>query len=267
MTKSVLLSVSLLFSVSAFSQTQIDFFTSKGNFRVEVREDLMPITAGNFISLVDTGFYDGLIFHRVVKDFVIQGGDPAGNGTGGPGYTIEDEYHPQMNHDSAGVLAMAKSAAPNSAGSQFYFTLDAQPQLNQNYAVFGSCIQGLDVILEIGCVAVQGNDKPWVNVYMDSLRIVDNTSSVRPVFSEIPTEIFPNPIKSKTQISYKLDAPSRVRATLVDAQGRQIQVLFEAEQIIGVHAFEWDASALPAGLYWVTVQTENGRGVRRVVKY
>ena len=107
----------LLFSYTAFSQTQVDFYTSMGDFRVEVREDLMPITAGNFIDLVEAEYYDGVIFHRVVEDFVIQGGDPTGTGSGGPGYTIDDEYHPNMNHDSTGVMGMAKTSAPNSAGS------------------------------------------------------------------------------------------------------------------------------------------------------
>jgi peptidylprolyl isomerase len=112
-----LLFILLPLALSSQAQTLADFYTVAGDFRVELREDLMPITANNFIDLARTGFYDATIFHRVVEDFVIQGGDPLGTGFGGPGYTIMDEYHVNMNHDSAGVIAMAKTAAPNSAGS------------------------------------------------------------------------------------------------------------------------------------------------------
>ena len=147
--------------------------TSMGSFTAEIYEELMPITGGNFINLTNSGFYNGLIFHRVVRGFVIQDGCPNGTGTGGPGYTIQDEYHPSLIHDCAGMLAMAKTAEPNSAGSQYYITLAPQPHLNGRYSVFGKVVDGLNVVLEIGNVPVNANDKPITPVTINELRLLD----------------------------------------------------------------------------------------------
>ncbi len=257
----------VFFSISLYSQTQIDFFTNRGEFRVEVREDLMPITAGNFISLVDTGFYDGLIFHRVVRGFVIQGGDPLGTGFGGPGYTIDDEYHPSMNHDSAGVISMAKTSAPNSAGSQFFFTLDATPHLDGGYAAFGSCIQGLDVIMSIGNVLVDDDDRPAFDVVMDSLRIVREVTGVRHPEMSVRNEVFPNPFRDVTQIRYEVKTSGYVSLSIFDMQGRLIQTLVDKEKSPGIHQIEWDGSgAHQAGMFQLVIQSEDGVGTRRLVK-
>jgi cyclophilin family peptidyl-prolyl cis-trans isomerase len=147
--------------------------TSMGSFTAEIYNGLMPITGGNFISLTNSGFYNGLIFHRVVRGFVIQDGCPNGTGTGGPGYTIQDEYHPSLLHDSAGMLAMAKTAQPNSAGSQYYITLAPQPGLDGRYSVFGKVVDGLNVVLEIGQVPVNANDRPLTPVTINELRMLD----------------------------------------------------------------------------------------------
>lgn len=147
--------------------------TSMGSFTAEIYNDLMPITGGNFINLTDSGFYNGLIFHRVVHGFVIQDGCPNGTGTGGPGYTIQDEYHPSLIHDCAGMLAMAKTSAPNSAGSQYYITLAPQPHLDGRYAVFGKVVENLDVVLDIGQVPVNANDRPITPVTINELRLLD----------------------------------------------------------------------------------------------
>ena len=127
--------------------------TNKGSLRVELDEENAPITAGNFIELARRGFYDGLSFHRYVPDFVIQGGDPSGNGTGGSGKSIKLETSSQWKHDSAGVVAMARSANPDSASSQFYITLAPATFLDKEnsqdghgYAVFGKVTEGLDVV-------------------------------------------------------------------------------------------------------------------------
>jgi len=149
------------------------WYTSMGSFTATLRDEIVPITANNFISLTNSGFYDGLHFHRVVEGFVIQDGDPLGTGYGGPGYTIQDEFSPLLHHDSPGVLAMARTSAPNSAGSQYYITLAPTPHLDGNYAIFGKVFQGLDVIMAIGSVPVDANDHPITNVYIDSLRILD----------------------------------------------------------------------------------------------
>ena len=261
--KKLLLFGALFYSSLAFGQTQIDFHTTKGDFRAEVREDLMPITAGNFIDLVAQKFYNGVIFHRVVAGFVIQGGDPTSSGSGGPGYTILDEYHPQMNHDSAGVLAMAKSSAPNSAGSQFYFTLAPQPSLDQNYAVFGSCIQGLSVIQAIGLVATQGNDRPWFDVVMDSVRVVENVSSVKQADFSVKTEIFPNPFLGNTSIQYEVKTAGQVEISIFDAQGQLIEIMVNETQSSGIHQLDWTTAK--QGLYFLHIKTTDGIGVRRLI--
>ena len=121
--------------------------TDKGEIKVELNAKAAPETVNSFVFLARDGFYDSLTFHRVEPGFVIQGGDPLGNGTGGPGYTIKDEKS-GLKHDE-GVIAMAKSAAPNSAGSQFYITLAPQPSLDANYTVFGKVTSGLDVVKRI----------------------------------------------------------------------------------------------------------------------
>ena len=127
--------------------------TNKGDIRVELDEDNAPITAGNFIELAQRGFYDGLTFHRYVAGFVIQGGDPTGNGTGSSGKTIKLETTSKWKHDSAGVVAMARSQNPDSASCQFYITLAPAKFLDKEnsqdghgYAVFGKVTEGLDVV-------------------------------------------------------------------------------------------------------------------------
>lgn len=125
------------------------FETTKGVIVARLDEEDAPITTANFIELAQKGFYDGLTFHRYAPGFVIQGGDPSGNGTGGSGKHIKLEVSPKLKHDAAGVLAMARSQAPDSASSQFYFTLDAAPHLDMGYAVFGRVISGLDAVLAL----------------------------------------------------------------------------------------------------------------------
>jgi len=146
------------------------FETSKGNFTVELFEDKAPVTTKNFIDLVNKKFYDGLIFHRVIDGFMIQGGDPKGNGTGGPGYTIKDEFHPDLKHDSAGILSMA-NAGPNTGGSQFFITLAPTPWLDNKHAVFGKVITGLDVVQGIGKVKTGSMDKPVEDVVIKKITI------------------------------------------------------------------------------------------------
>jgi cyclophilin family peptidyl-prolyl cis-trans isomerase len=123
--------------------------TDKGDITVELNQDKAPVTAGNFIELAKKGFYDGLNFHRVEPGFVIQGGCPQGTGMGGSGKNIPLEIHPDLRHDSAGVLAMARSQNPNSASSQFYITLGPATFLDDNYAVFGRVTDGLDAVKSI----------------------------------------------------------------------------------------------------------------------
>jgi peptidyl-prolyl cis-trans isomerase B (cyclophilin B) len=130
------------------------FDTTKGIFRAELFEEQAPVTAQNFIDLTQKGFYNGLTFHRYEPGFVIQGGDPSGNGTGGSKHTIPLEVSKNLKHDGAGVLAMARSSDPDSASSQFYITLRDTPHLDGSYAVFGKVTEGLE-----NALALRAGDK------------------------------------------------------------------------------------------------------------
>ena len=146
------------------------FSTNQGDFTVELFEDLAPETAGNFIKLSNDGYYNGIIFHRIIEGFMIQGGDPTGTGRGGPGYTIQDEFHPELRHDGEGVLSMA-NAGPNTGGSQFFITLAPTAWLDGKHAVFGKVVEGMDVIRKIGSVQTGAGDRPVDEVRMESVVI------------------------------------------------------------------------------------------------
>jgi len=122
--------------------------TGKGDIIVELFADKAPRTVNNFVFLSREGFYNNTTFHRVIKDFMIQGGDPTGTGRGGPGYRFQDEFHPDLKHDGPGVLSMA-NAGPNTNGSQFFITHVATPWLDGKHSVFGRVIAGMDVVLAI----------------------------------------------------------------------------------------------------------------------
>jgi len=139
--------------------------TTMGIMEFELYEDKTPITTANFADLAKRGFYNGAIFHRVVKDFVIQGGDPTGTGRGGSGKTIPDEIVSTLRHDSLGILSMANSG-PNTGSSQFFVTLAPAPHLDGKHSVFGKLIKGEDVLLAIGAVPVDSSDRPLIDVTM-----------------------------------------------------------------------------------------------------
>lgn len=142
--------------------------TNRGTFRIELFEGRAPKTTSNFVSLVEKGFYDGVSFHRVIDGFMIQGGCPEGTGRGGPGYTIEDEFHPELRHSDAGVVSMA-NAGPNTGGSQFFITLAATPWLDDRHAVFGRVAEGMDVVREIGSTETGRGDRPVEDVVMEKV--------------------------------------------------------------------------------------------------
>ncbi len=146
------------------------FDTSMGTFEVELATKDAPLTCGNFIALAKKGFYKNVIFHRVIDGFMIQGGDPTGTGTGGPGYTIKDEFSPKLKHDAPGVISMA-NAGPNTGGSQFFITLAPTAWLNNKHAVFGKVIKGMDVVKKIGKVKTDSHDKPLEAVVIKNITI------------------------------------------------------------------------------------------------
>ena len=153
------------------AERKIQFTTNKGIFVAQMFEEKAPQTTKNFIELTEKGFYDGIIFHRVIDGFMIQGGDPTGTGRGGPGYRIKDEFGEGLVHDSEGILSMA-NAGPNTGGSQFFITLAPAPWLNGHHAVFGKIIKGMDVVREIGAVATNFQDRPLDPVVMEKVEVL-----------------------------------------------------------------------------------------------
>ena len=153
------------------AERKIQFTTNKGVFVAQMFEEKAPQTTKNFIELTEKGFYDGLIFHRVIDGFLIQGGDPTGTGRGGPGYRIKDEFGEGLAHDSEGILSMA-NAGPNTGGSQFFITLAPTPWLNGHHAIFGKIVKGMDVVREIGSVATNFQDRPVDPVVMEKVEVL-----------------------------------------------------------------------------------------------
>ncbi len=147
--------------------------TNMGTFEIELFARDVPRTAKNFAGLAIKGYYDGIIFHRVIKDFMIQGGDPTGTGMGGEsiyGAKFEDEFVPSLMHDSPGILSMA-NAGPNTNGSQFFITVVATPWLNARHTVFGKVIKGMDVVYAISQVPTNNMDRPVDNVVMQKVTV------------------------------------------------------------------------------------------------
>jgi cyclophilin family peptidyl-prolyl cis-trans isomerase len=152
--------------------------TNLGVFEAELFAKECPETVWNFINLAEGrqetnkegNFYDGLIFHRVIKGFVIQGGCPLGTGTGGPGYRFKDEFDPTLRHDSEGVFSMA-NAGPGTNGSQFFVTLGPTPHLDNRHSVFGKVTKGMDIVQKIGAVKTGPGDRPIDDVIIEKLTI------------------------------------------------------------------------------------------------
>ncbi len=162
------------------------FTTSEGDFTIQLFDDKAPQTVANFVGLaegtkdwtdpksgqkVKRPFYNGLVFHRVIDGFMIQGGDPLGTGTGGPGYKFADEFHPALRHTKAGILSMA-NAGPNTNGSQFFITLAPTPWLDNKHSVFGEVTAGMSVIEKIGGIATtKPGDRPLKPITVTSVEI------------------------------------------------------------------------------------------------
>ena len=166
-----------------------NFATTEGNFTVRLFEEEAPKTVANFIGLaegtkewtdprtnrrVTQPYYDGVIFHRVIDGFMIQGGDPLGQGIGGPGYTFADEFHPSLRHDKPGILSMA-NRGPNTNGGQFFITLAPTPHLDDRHSVLGEVVDGMDVVRAIGSTPTGDRDRPIKDVVIQSITIERKT--------------------------------------------------------------------------------------------
>jgi len=162
-----------------------DFTTSEGNFSIRLHDKEAPNTVENFVGLAEgtkewtdprtnervrQPYYDGIIFHRVIDGFMIQGGDPLGRGVGGPGYEFADEFHPALRHTKAGTLSMA-NRGPNTNGGQFFITLGPTPHLDNRHSVFGEVVDGMDVVRKIGNTRTGAQDRPVKDVVIQSVKI------------------------------------------------------------------------------------------------
>jgi peptidyl-prolyl cis-trans isomerase A (cyclophilin A) len=162
------------------------FTTTEGNFTVRLFDAEAPKTVANFVGLAEgtkewtdprTGqkvkkpYYNGIIFHRVIDGFMLQGGDPLGQGVGGPGFNIEDEFSPKLKHDKAGILSMANTGRPNTGGGQFFITLAPTPWLDGKHAIFGEVVEGMDVVAKIGKTKTLPGDRPAKEIVMQSVVI------------------------------------------------------------------------------------------------
>lgn len=152
--------------------TKVLMQTTKGDVVLEVYTGEMPITAGNFVKLVDEGFYDGIIFHRVINGFMIQSGDPTSTGRGGPGYVIKDEFSgTDLDQNDRGTISMA-NAGPNSGGSQFFINLVDNNFLDGKHPVFGKVVQGLDIVDSIAITKTDSEDRPIEEVKIISAKVI-----------------------------------------------------------------------------------------------
>ena len=151
------------------AMTSVLLETTMGNVKIELFDD-MPVTAGNFRKLVEKGFYNGVIFHRVIPGFMIQGGDPTGTGMGGPGYTIKDEFNKKYSN-TRGTLSMA-NAGPNTGGSQFFINVVDNRYLDGKHPVFGKVTEGMDVVDSISNVKRDRNDRPLSQVAIKSAKVL-----------------------------------------------------------------------------------------------
>jgi peptidyl-prolyl cis-trans isomerase A (cyclophilin A) len=162
-----------------------EFQTTEGNFTIRLHDAETPNTVANFVGLaegtkewtdprtnqqVTQPYYDGVIFHRVIDGFMIQGGDPLGQGVGGPGYTFADEFHPTLRHNKAGILSMA-NRGPNTNGGQFFITLGPTPHLDNRHTVFGEVVEGIDVIRKIGSTKTGQGDRPVKDIVINTIKI------------------------------------------------------------------------------------------------
>jgi len=162
-----------------------DFVTTEGNFTIRLFDKETPNTVANFVGLAEgtkewtdprtnqkshQPYYDGIVFHRVIDGFMIQGGDPLGQGIGGPGYKFADEFHPSLRHSKAGILSMA-NAGPNTNGGQFFITLAPTPHLDNRHSVFGEVESGMDVVRKIGSTKVGAQDRPAKDIVIQSVKI------------------------------------------------------------------------------------------------
>lgn len=262
MKKTVLLLAIIIGSVGVVSsQTIVTFYTTMGSFEVELMDTLKPITASNFKTLVNDKFYDGVIFHRIINNFVIQGGDPTGTGSGGPGYSIPDEFD-STESNLVRTLSMANSG-PNTGGSQFFINLKNNTFLDFDKApftsahpVFGVVISGWDTVELIEAVPVNSQDRPLTPVVMDSVRVTQIPLGVKRIVNNKSTlKVYPNPVTNESVIMFSSLKSGSVSISVYGQSGalisnQSVPVLLGANKL-SLSSFR--ASQLPSGVYFITI--------------
>ncbi|MCF8449606.1 MAG: peptidylprolyl isomerase [Taibaiella sp.] len=240
---------------NADAQTETTWYTSMGSFKVVLTDTLTPRTVDSFIARVAEKFYDGQIFHRVINNFMIQGGDPLGTGFGGPGYSFPDEFKPTLKN-IPGALSMANSG-PNTNGSQFFINLITNSHLDNKHTVFGKVTLNFVIVQNIGAVPTSATDKPITDVRLDSIRITNlPPASIVYTGTRLAATIYPNPARGIVNI----DLPDRsTNVTIVNTLGQSIYAT-EAKGALKV-----DLRNIPAGLYLVRLSTVNGFAESKLV--
>lgn len=223
---------------SSNNELKVKITTTLGVIEAKLFPEQAPKTVSNFVTLARKGFYNGLKFHRVIPKFMIQTGDPKGNGTGGPGYTFPDEIAPSFKHDKPGILSMA-NAGPNTNGSQFFVTVAPTPHLDGKHAIFGEVTSGLDVAVKISEVPAD-HDAPKTDVKMEKVEIIGDSYKplavesfiIKPIAKEEIEKITKAPVqKLLTKIAEAQSFGKLVDMMIVDFRaqpGQPVQVLFKA---------------------------------------
>jgi cyclophilin family peptidyl-prolyl cis-trans isomerase len=276
-TYSLCLSIAcLLCALTSVAQTEVTLYTTMGNIVVKLEDSRTPITAGNFITLTQAKYYDGVIFHRVINNFMIQGGDPTGTGSGGPGYAIQDEFDSNLSNLQK-TISMANSG-PNTGGSQFFINLVNNTHLDYNkppftsqHAVFGIVTSGFTVVQDIGKVPVtSGSNRPVTDVVMDSVRVTKAGPFITglPKIDYVNVQIFPNPVSSETSVTIISSAGKLVNVSVYDQMGRQ---LYDAPRHLSagmntITAEEIRQMELKPGLYYLLISDEYSVTQQKFVK-
>jgi len=248
------------------SQTVVTFYTTLGDFEVKLYDAQRPITVGNFLDLIDREFYDGVIFHRVIADFMIQSGDPTGTGSGGPGYSIEDEFQPPISNLKK-TISMANTGQPNSGGSQFFINLKNntyldfdKPPYTSAHPVFGEVITGWEVVELIENVPVNSNNRPLTPVVINMLRVTQPLATNDFDNNDSTSGIYPNPVTAESVVELTSKSTEMTVFSIMDLNGSAINsytipVRKGSNKIsltdLGIHK-------LPVGMYFISISNRNG---------
>lgn len=273
MKKSLLYILFIIGSMSvAKSQSIVTFYTTEGDFEVELYDILKPITAGNFLDLVEQEFYDDIIFHRVISNFVIQGGDPTGTGSGGPGYTIDDEFDSSLSNLER-TLSMA-NAGPNTGGSQFFINLkdnifldfDNAP-LTSAHPVFGEVITGWDIVEIIENVPVDANDRPITPVVMDSIRVTQPLAISDFDENKYSFSIQPNPTTKQSVIEINSKINDQSEFTIFNMNGTiMVKKIIQVNQgVNNISLSDFGIASLSNGVYFMMLNMNNSISHKRFI--